>query len=248
MRKNDLEIAQVLSHEGLEFSKELRDENRWYFDNLPNSYFSIAAAIGLTWTRHAKFDQEFITYAAGYIDGTTNLDPEIPGRFSFRFGPAGLGAALLNYRRYYRDVRTHMPDFRTCDVHALTRLQSRLLGRLDTLRTEQRVTGIGPWLFTGPFKIILGDQDRLWNQEGINSIVLPGGVEINRGIRRLMKEGHTFVRDFDMNWLEETSGSLLDNFATYNLFHTYLVNIGNITNTPALHINSSLYLYGKQEI
>ena len=248
MTRRDITVAENLANEGLEFSNALRDENRWYFDNLSNSYFSIAAAISLTWTKHAKHEEEFITYAASYIDGQIAFDPNIATNFSLRFGADQLDNALLNYIRYYREVRGIMPDFTTCDVHDLTRLQQRLLSRLDTLRTNGIISGIGPWLFTGPFKIILSDQDRLWNQDGINAIVLPTGIEVDRGINRLINEGYTFVTDFDRNWLEQETNSLLENYATYSMVHTFIANIGQLTRTPAIHINSALYLYGREDI
>lgn len=248
MTARDRIMAQNLSTEGLNFSTTLHDENRWYFENLTNSYFSIAAAISLTWTKHAKYEEEFITYAASYIDDQITFDPTIAIRFSHRFGSDQLENVLLNYRRYYRDVRTLMPDFLTCDVHLIARLQQRLLGRLDTLRNNRTVTGIGPWLFTGPFKIILEDQDRLWTEDGINAIILPTGMEVDRGINRLRNEGYSFVSDFDPNWLIQDTNSLLENYATYSMVHTFIANIGQVTETPAIHINSALFLYGRQEI
>jgi hypothetical protein len=159
-----------------------------------------------------------------------------------------LDKTLISYRNYYENVRDAMVDFSTCDIHALKRLQHKLLSRLDSLRISRKVTGIGPWLFTGPFKIILGDQERLWNQDGINAIVLPTGLEVDRGINRLIKERYSFMKDFDSHWLLEDSNSLLDSYATYSMAHTFIANIGHITNTPAIHINSALYLYGKDEI
>ena len=248
MTSRDRTMAQNLAREGLNFSIALRDENRGYFENLTNSYFSIAAAISLTWTRHAKYEDEFITYASGYIDEEIPFDPTISVRFSYRFGSDQLDNVLLNYRRYYREIRNLMLDFSTCDVHDITRLQQRLLSRLDTLRSNRTVTGIGPWLFTGPFKIILDDQDRLWAENGINAIILPTGIEVDRGINRLRNEAYGFVADFDPNWLEQETNSLLENYGTYTMVHTFIANIGQITGTPAIHINSALFLYGKQEI
>jgi hypothetical protein len=243
MTARDRTIAITLSSEGLNFSNSLRDANRVYFRTLPNSYFSIAAAISLTWTKHAQYEEEFISYAAGYIDGVLAFDDSMARRFAYRFGIDQLENALLNYRRYYRNVSTLMPNFYECDAHDITRLQIKLLNRLNALREAGTVSGIGPWLFTGPFKIILSDQERLWNQDGINAIVLPTGMEVNRGIKR-----YSFVRDFDINWLEQDTHSLLENYGTYNMVHTFIANIGKITDTPAIHINSALYLYGRGEL
>jgi hypothetical protein len=248
MTPRDIAIAQLLSTEGTNFSNSLRDDNRGYFENLPNTYFSIAAAISLTWTKHALYEEDFISYAASYFDELIERDISIAMRFNYHFGSEQLDNALLNYRKYYKNVRDLMPNFYTCDIHDLTRLQQRLLSRLDNLRIKRTVNGIGPWLFTGPFKIILIDQNRFWNQDGINTIILPTGIEVERGINRLISENYSFVSDFDPHWLEQNTNSLLDNYATYSMVHTFIENIGKITSTPALHINSALYLYGRTDI
>ena len=243
-----MSIAYELSEQGKIFSKDLRDNNRGYFKNLPYSYFAIASAISLTWTRHALYEQEFINYAAGFIDGVNAYEADMSTKFSYRFGVEGLEVALKNYRTYYNRSRDLMIDFDSCNTHQLSRLQTKLLNRLDTLRKGNLVTAIGPWLFTGPFKIILSDKDSLWDNDGLNAIVLPTGMEVDRGIERLIAEDYSFVRDFDVNWLKQSSNSLLDSYGTYNIVHTFISNIGKLTDTPAIHINSALYLYGKGDI
>lgn len=110
MNQRDALKATQLADEGLAFSNSLREENRTYFDNLPSSYFSIAAAISLTWTKHAKLEAEYVEYAARFIDGKTAHDPEIARRFWLRFGPEELDDALTNYAIFYRAVRKKMPE------------------------------------------------------------------------------------------------------------------------------------------
>lgn len=248
MTKKDISIARELSEQGRIFSENLRDGNRGYFEDLPYSYFAIASAISLTWTRHALYESEFIEYAAGFIDGTNAYEPDMVIKFGYRFGTDGLEIALKNYRIYYNRSRDLMIDFDSCNTHQLSRLQTKLLNRLDILRKDNLVLGIGPWLFTGPFKIILSDKDNLWDNDGLNAIVLPTGMEVDRGIEKLIADDYSFVRDFDVNWLKQSSNSLLDSYGTYNIVHTFITNIGKLTDTPAIHINSALYLYGKGEM
>ncbi len=220
MTKRDIEIANYLAREGLSFGHTIRNENHGYFENLTNSYFAIASAIALCWTGHANFDETFIEYAASFIDGTISRNLNIASEHSKRFGVEELDNALASYRAYYRRVRHLMPDFNSCSVQDINRLQQRLLSQLNEFRNNGQVTGIGPWLFLGPFKIILGDLQRLWNINGIDAIVLPTGMEIDRGINRLINEGYTFMNDFDSHWLEQNSNSLLDNYATCSMVHT----------------------------
>jgi hypothetical protein len=248
MTKRDIGIADYLAREGQAFSIELHDSNRDFFQDLTDSYFAIASAIALCWTGHAKHERAFVEYAAAFIDGTIAKDTTIAPNFCKRFGVDELDNALTNFRAFYRRVRNLMPDFNTCSIQEINRLQQRLLSQLNDLRNSGQVSGIGPWLFLGPFKIILGDQQRLWDIDGINAIVLPTGMEVDRGINRLRNEGYTFMSDFDPHWLEETTGSLLDNYATCSMVHTHIIKVAELAKTSALHVNSALYQYGRQDI
>ncbi|MFA7380472.1 MAG: hypothetical protein WC150_08430 [Bacteroidia bacterium] len=248
MKNRDIEIADYLAKEGHSFSIELHDYNHGYFQNLTESYFAIASAIALCWTGHAKFESAFVEYASAFIDGKIAKDNTIAAKFCKRFGFDDLDSAMTNFRAYYRKVRHLMPNFNSCSVQDINRLQQRLLSQLNDLRDKGQVSGIGPWLFLGPFKIILGDQQRLWDIDGINAIVLPTGIEVDRGIIRLIREGYTFMNDFDPHWLEETTGSLLDNYATCSMVHTHIIKVAELAKTSALHVNSALYQYGRQDI
>lgn len=244
----DKEIAKHLAEEGIQFSEKLFEINTEYFKRLTNNYFAIAAAIGLCWTGHAQYEDEFIEYAAGFIEGSTHNNPKISINFCKRFGPKELDESLFGFNQLYRNVYQTIPDFSISSIQDINLFQQRLLSKLNKLRNEGIVSHIGPWLFLGPFKIILTDQKRLWNNEGLNSIVLPTGLEVNKGIKRLKNERYNFMKDFDLHWLDEHSGSLLDEYATCNMVHAHIIKIAGLSNTKALHINSALYLYGKKEI
>jgi hypothetical protein len=244
----DIEIAQHLAEEGIRFSNDLFDINTEYFNTLPNNYFAIASAIGLCWTGHAKYEDEFIEYAAGFIEGTTPHNPNISINFCKRFGHDELEETLFGFKQFYKNVYKIIPNLSTSSIQDINRLQQNLLNKLNELKSSGIVSHIGPWLFLGPFKIILTDQRRLWNNEGLNSIVLPTGMEVDKGIKRLKSKRFSFMKDFDLHWLDENTGSLLDEYATCNMVHAHIIKIADLANTKALHINSALYRYGKNEI
>jgi len=249
MSKAEKEIAEYLADNGHTFSKELYDRNHHFFNTEVENYFAVASAISLCWTGHAKYDDDdFINYASKFIAGAIPKDKSIPANYYKRFGEESLDNALTNFRAYFRRIKHLMPDFNNCSIHDINRLQNRLLSQLNEYRNKGEITGIGPWLFLGSFKIILEDQKRLWDNEGLNTIVLPTGLEVNRGIVRLKNEGFKFMKDFDLQWLEETTGSLLDSYATCNMVHSHVVKIAEIGNTTAIHINSALYKYGRNDI
>lgn len=249
MSKANKEIAEYLAKNGHLFSEELFERNHHFFDTHVENYFAVASAISLCWTGHAKYDNDdFIEYASKFIAGLIPKDESISINYFKRFGAESLDNTLTNFRKYFKRVKHLMPDFNNCSIHDINRLQNRLLNQLNEFRNNGDVTGIGPWLFLGSFKIILEDQKRFWNNKGINTIVLPTGLEVNRGIVRLKNEGFSFMEDFDLHWLEETTGSLLDNYATCNMVHSHIVKIAELGNTAAIHVNSALYKYGRDDI
>lgn len=248
MTKSDIQIADYLGAHGLIFCEELHTRSHHFFQTLPNNYFAIACAISLCWTGHSKFDDDFIIYASAFIDAKVAKDAKIAQKYSLRFGEEGLDTALTNFRIYLNRVKNIIPDFNICSVQDINILQQRLLGKLSQLRDNGEVVGIGPWLFLGAFKIILEDQKRLWNNEGLDAIIMPTGLEVDRGIVRLKNEGYTFMKDFDLHWLEENTGSLSDNYATCIMVHSHIVKIAKIAKTSALHVNSALYKYGRKEL
>lgn len=248
--ERDRAHAILLAERGLEFSHVLRNDMDYYFRRLSSdcSYFSIALAISLTWTKHAKYNEQFVDYAAQFIDGRIQKDENIIQNSQYRFGYETLEIALTSYRMFLRRVRGILPDFHTCSLDEITRLQHNLLSRLHTLRETREVLGIGCWLFLGPFKIILGHQERLWTTSNIDDLVLATGVEVERGLYRLRDNDYSFMRDFDNNWLDQGSRGLLESYGTCIILHDRMKIIAEIANTPAIHVNSALYLYGKKEI
>lgn len=248
--KRDIEHARLLAEKGLEFSYSLRDDMDFHFSRLTSeySYFSIALAISLTWTKHAQYTAPFIEYAAGFIDGKLPKNEEIISVSVYRFGYETLETALTSYRMFLNRVKTILPDFSNCALDEITRLQHTLLRRLNTLRENREVFGIGCWLFLGPFKIILGHQERLWESANVNDIVLATGFEVEKGLHKLGHERFTFMNDFDVNWLDQGPNGLLESYGTCMILHERMKIIAEIANTPAIHINSALYLYGKNEI
>jgi hypothetical protein len=248
MIKSDKEIADYLGKNGEIFCEELHNRSHHFFRTLPHSYFAIACAISLSWTGHAKYDDDFVLYASAYIDAAIPKDTKIAKVYSLRFGEEGLDTALTNFRIYLNRVKGIMPDFDHCSIQDINVLQQRLLNKLSQLRDKGEVVGIGPWLFLGAFKIILEDQKRFWQNDGIDAIVMPTGLEVDRGIMRLKNEGYSFMKDFDLHWLEENKGTLSDNYATCIMVHSHIVKIAKISGTTALHINSALYKYGRREL
>lgn len=178
--KRDLELAQLLASEGRVFNNGLRSELDEFFTNLNDrySYFSIALAVSLTWSRHAKYEAEFLEYAAGFIDRELPKDNDVIKSSHMEFGAEQLEQALVSYRVFLRRIESNLINFNSADVTQITKLQHRLLSKVSRLIEDRELTGIGPWLFLGPFKIILTHQNRLWSDPNVDNVVLPTGREV----------------------------------------------------------------------
>ena len=246
LRQQCIEFAE----KGYEFNIDLYNENRGFLDKLISScsYYSIALAIGLTWTKHAKYEFNFIDYASNYFDDRESLDNDVVSRFAWRFGDESLKNGLRGLKVLKNNVYDYIPDFLTCDSKSIKKFQDMSLHVLQKLKDEELVYGVGPWLFLGPFKIIIGTEQRLWDDPNIDAVLLPTGVEVNRGIRKLIREESLLVRDFDQNWLVNEEGSLMEGITNDQLIQNVLLKIAEQANSRVLHINSAFYLFGRDEM
>jgi len=250
VNKKDIEKAEYIANNGRVFSEQLKNEIDVFYDLLgeTNSYFAITLAISLTWTKHAKDDVDFVKYASDFIDRKISKDEKFVKSSSFRFGYDGLDIALKNYRILLNKVKSDLIDFNNCSVDELTRLQYRLSNKISFLKRDGIITGIGPWLFLGPFKIIINHQKRLWDKPNLNKIVLATGFEVEKGLKRLKHEKYFFMDDLDKSLQIKRSKTLLDNYANCAILHERIKKIAKIANTSTIHINSGLHLYGKKDI
>lgn len=211
-----------LAIRGLKFSEELNDANRAFLRRLLPSYdyFSIALSIALTWTKHAQYEFDFIKYACSYFAKESELDQVILKRYQYRFGDEGLAVALAGLSEYRQAISEFIPDFTTCDSKALKKFQDKSLSILVNLKNNKKAYGVGPWLFLGPMKIILGTEDRLWKDPGIDAIILPSGMEVRRGITKLIDSGFSLAQTLDRNHLVNEEGSLIEGYTIdkYKIF------------------------------
>lgn len=233
---------------GRNFSEELLQGNLEIIDRYQDShsYFSIVLAIALTWTKHAKYDFCFFDYAVPFFESENDINLEIVCHFDWRFGEEALVNAMNGLRVFKNEIRNITPDFTNCDSKAIIKCQDRSLHVLESLKNTGRITGVGPWLFLGPFKIIIGSERRFWDDPNIDSVLLPSGIEVNRGIMKLINDGSVLVKDFDPKWIVNEEKSLLEGIGNDRIVQNALQKIADTANTRVLHINSAFYLYGRE--
>lgn len=245
---NQLEKVQYKewADSGQAFSEDLWAANSKHLIRMGKSasYFSIVLAISLIWTKHAKDKDIFIERASLFFEDKDKLDDKFFDVQSHRFGPEGLKTSVIGLKEFKKEIDKIIPDFRQCNPKELKLFQEKALRKLELLKNKGLAKGVGPWLFLGPYKIILGIEKRLWNDSTIDTIVLPSGIEVIRGIRKAIKSGCSLFKDFKKEYLFNEEGTLLDGYAIDNIIQTYFLKVAEATQSKAIHINSAFYLYG----
>jgi hypothetical protein len=246
------QLFERFAQEGYDMSIELHENNLNCVNdyNVKHSnkfpYLDICLATALTWTMHAKASPEYFEFILPFFSGNSIPSIKELEQFSLRFGNEKLLFSMLGLRTWKNKIQKYIPDFRSCDTKALKLFQEKSLHILINLIHNSEVQGVGPWLFLGTFKIILAIEQRLWSDSNIDSIILPSGLEVVRGIRKLKSQQSPIVKDFDLGWLMNEEGSLAEGVALDTLIQTVSKSIADLTGSRVLHINSAFYLYGRE--
>jgi len=250
MPTTKVSLTKELAVKGKEFSENLHMWNIEVFNKWHNAgypYLTILMATNLKWSGHAKNNDEFLDVAIPWFESNDPLDPQIVADYKQYLGGEALQRAMYGLRTLKNNLVNITPDFRTCGTKEILQYQEQALRKAIRLIDTSQMSGVGAWLFLGIFKILLSIETRLWDAPNIDSVCLPSGREVIRGIYRLRSEAPGSSR-FDLNWLSDVEPGLKCGYTTEALIHDECKNIAKQNDTIAMHINSALYLYGRKEI
>jgi len=127
-------------------------------------------------------------------------------------------------------------------------LQEHFLEVTDQLRKQGFIYGIGPWLFCAPFKIVAAHRRELWNDPALDGVLMPVGLEVNRGVRKLIRQRTSWTKGIDENMIGEEEGDLMEGMGTVALVQDLSKKIARSFDSRVIHVNSGLYLYGRGEL
>lgn len=159
-----------------------------------------------------------------------------------RYGEENLMKALKGWKALFDEISEEC-DVKICSIEELRDFQLKCLDKADLLKGKGRLLGIGPWLFCFPFKVIGLYRDDLWEDSILNDIIMPAGLGIVRGVKKLIRKKSKFVAEVDANMLSEEEGGLLEGMGTTYLLHRVQKKIAKFSKSNVLHINSGLQLY-----
>lgn len=241
--KAELALAETLANDGLEFDLELSDNLCDLISKYPATPFlGLATANALTWTGHARDMDEYYSGALDYL--TTGSEDSLNSAVQYfgRLGEDRLSDALKGWKLLLTHVdNDHML---TGNAAIISKTQNKLLRHAKKYKSNSELRGIGPWLFCAPFKILLINRKDLWDQREADDIFMPLGLEVNRGIRKLIRKKYRCTEDISEAMFTDDEGDLFEGMGTISLVQKMSRNLSDAVSSRVLHINSGLYLHG----
>ena len=240
-------LAKRLAERGEKMDLEISSDHdrllRAFHDSV---YFLAAIAHAFTWTGHAVGKEVFYKFAVDYLSTGDLTSLKRTERFSGRFGPESLSAGLQGWKTIVD--QSGVEDILSCDAQGLCMIQeNQCLNIASELVMHRQISGVGPWLFCAPFKIVAAHRRELWQSEDLDDLWMPLGLEVVRGVHKLIQDRCTYAHGLDESMLSE-EGGLLEGMGTVALVQDMSKRIAQVGRTRVLHVNSGLFLYGRGEL
>lgn len=241
---------QSLANQGHGFSLELYG---WHhnpvYDYLKDGYdyLSIILAYDLIWAQYAANETEFLDYAVDWFDNNYSLDQSVAEDFSLRKGSDNLAVSMQGLKTLHNNI-LRIPDFTSCTAIELATFQNRTLTLISNLINQSNISGVKGWLYYGIFKLIVIVEKRLWTDPDIDDVILPSGVSVTNGLRRLKRDYPSLYQISDRDLRHDPYSDILNAAAFEANIHNECKKLARTVNDRALHINSGLYQYGRREI
>jgi len=240
-------LAQTLAERGEEMNLEISSDHGHLLCAFHGSdYFLVAVANAFTWTGHAVKEDAFLKFAVDYLATGDLASLRRAERFSGRFGTEGLSTGLRGWKAIVGQLVAQ--DFPSCNAQGLCKIQEQCLDIASRLLNQKHISGVGPWLFCAPFKIVAAHRRDLWQSGDLDDLYMPLGLEVVRGVCKLIEHGCTYTQGLDCNMLSEQEGGLVEGMGTVALVQDMSKRVAQIGRTRVLHVNSGLYLYGRGDL
>jgi len=103
--------------------------------------------------------------------------------------------------------------------------------------------GIGAWLFSGPFRILLCSDARWVRDKRERDIPQPLGIEVLRGVKRARKWG--WFPSVTPAMLEQEEGDLTEGYGNVLMIHGDCVPVADRLGVSVVELNSGLWWLGE---
>lgn len=244
MSERDINFAKKLAVVGESLDSQIGKATKQLVKKFPKeNLFLIAIAQSLTWTGHAIDKENYFENALNFLN--TGSQDALSGiaNSAGRYGEERLKSTLYNWRELLAKLK--LPDdVSKSGIKEIILFQNTSYKTACTERKKNKIMGIGAWLFCAPFKIILCFRDELWNNDRIDEIWMPLGLEVVRGVKKLIRQKYSYSKFIDEGILSETDGDITEGLGTIHIVQSLTKEIAKDSNSTVLHINSGLWEFG----
>ncbi len=248
MKEIDINLAKSLATAGYALDVEIQQKTGGYVKNFPKSdLFRIAIVQSLIWTGHAVDKADYFKTALDYLNTSSDSALSDMAKCFGRYGVENLKSTLFNWRKLCGKIKTPY-DISKSDLEEIILFQNSSLETACIARSRGEIMGIGAWLFCAPFKIILCLRDKLWNHPRVDELLMPLGLEVIRGVKKLIRKKSSYAESFYADMLAETEGDIREGLGTVELVQALSKKIAKDSNSIVLHINSGLWKFGAGDL
>lgn len=199
--KNDFKIN-ILIEKGIIMEQKVSNNIHLFQKKLVGgSLFINSIVTSLTWSGHAKNVSQYYSNSIKFLDSNEESFLENAIKNSERQGEEKLRIALKSWLIILKNFGHY--DFSRIRAKKISILQENLWKLTSKLINKNKIRGIGNWLLFAPFKIIITYRIKLWNNNEIDNIKKPLGIEVIRGIKKLIKRNSKYTSDYDINIFDE---------------------------------------------
>lgn len=244
MSERDINFARALAESGYTSDHEIQQRTKSYARTSNGiDLFLIAIVQSLTWTGHAIDKADYFRKALDFLKTGSEKASSGLSECAGRYGIEQLQSTLSNWKKLYSQLNAP-PDISKSSLEEIILFQSTSFEIACRGKMGNRITGIGAWLFCAPFKILLNYQSKLWNQNRIDDVWMPLGLEVIRGVKKIIRKQYSYSKFVDMGILSEKEGDIVEGLGTIHIVQAMSKEIANDANSIVLHINTGLYELG----
>lgn len=248
MSNRDIDLAKSLATAGYEMDLEIQQKTSDYAKKFPKTdLFLVAIVQSLIWTGHAIDKVDYFKNALDYLNTGSEKALSSMSKCFGRYGAESLKSTLFNWRKLYSKFKIPS-DMSKSSLNEIVLFQKESLEIACIARSRGEIIGVGAWLFCAPFKIVLCVRSKLWDYAQIDEILMPLGLEVVRGVKKLMRKKSAYTESLYADMLSETEGDIREGLGTVELVQAVSKKIAKDSRSIILHINSGLWKLGAGDV
>jgi len=247
MISRDVQLAQLLATGGYEMDREIQQKIKEVVKKFSSAdMFLITIAQSLTWTGHAIDKADYYQKTLDYLERGSEPALSALKDCSGRHGTENLRSTVFNWRKLYGILPKI--DMSKASLDEIIDFHNKSLEIACTARKDGKIIGIGAWLFCAPFKILLCLYDDFWSHKRIDEIRMPLGIEVIRGVKKMIRKKYSYCESIDESMLSEEEGGIVEGLGTVEIVQAVSKKIARDVNSIVLHINSGFWKLGAGDL